>query len=111
MATVPTVELEWSDVKRRFIDSVRHGKTWRQAQQRKLSGLYEAPYEVNEWEGGSGAYTLGVLDEGFFSEDLQTTPEIAVAERVRVGWTEEDGDIDVGRLFGGYDDFYLATSP
>jgi hypothetical protein len=106
-----TVEVEWSDVKHRFIDSVRHGKRWSQAQQRTLRGLYADPYTVDSWVGGSGAQTLDWLDHGYFSDELQATPEMPVAQRVRVGWSEEDGDIDVGRLYGGYDDFYLEVSP
>ena len=109
--TVKTVEVTWAEVRQRYVDSVRHGKRWSQAQQRRLSGLHAAPYASDSWEGGSGADTLEWLDNGFYSEELQATPEIPARERVRTGWSEEDGDIDVGRLYGGYDDFYLEVSP
>jgi hypothetical protein len=107
-----TIRIEWADVKRRFIDSVRHGKPWRQAQQDALQRLHDTPYAVNEWEGGSGAQTLDWLDNGFYAPELQAAAQIVpTSERVRAGWSEEDGDIDVGRLYGGYDDFYLEVSP
>jgi hypothetical protein len=106
------IQIEWSDVKRRFIDSVRHGKRWGQAHQRTLRELHANPYAASDWHGGSGAQTLEWLDHGYFAPELQAATEVVPeTTRVRAGWSEEDGDIDVGRLYGGYDDFYLEVSP
>jgi hypothetical protein len=104
--------IEWADVKRRFIDSVRHGKPWAPGAAARAAASSTHPYAVNEWHGGSGAQTLEWLDNGYFAPELQAAAEI-VPETTRVapGWSEEDGDIDVGRLYGGYDDFYLEVSP
>jgi hypothetical protein len=106
------IQIEWSDVKRRFIDSVRHGKRWGQAHQLTLRELHANPYAASDWHGGSGAQTLVWLDHGYFAPELQAATEVVPeTTRVRAGWSEEDGDIDVGRLYGGYDDFYLEVSP
>jgi hypothetical protein len=106
------IAIDWADVKHRYIDSVRHGKRWTQAMQDTLDGLHAAPYQANEWAGGSGADTLGWLDDGYRAPEFaDATNVVPTTEKVRVGWSEEDGDVDVGRLYGGYDDFYLATAP
>jgi hypothetical protein len=106
------ITVEWADVKRRFVASVRDGERWGQAMQSTLRGLHDSPYRPNDWAGGSGADTLGWLDDGFRSADFEEAAiPVPVAEKVRVGWHEEDGDVDLGRLYGGYDDFYLKTSP
>lgn len=107
-----TIKIDWATVKHRFIDSVRHGKPWAQAQQKRLEGLYIDPYTVDSWVGGSGAQTLRWLDDGYTAPELQAAADaVPTSERSRAGWSEEDGDIDVGRLVGGYDDFYLEVSP
>jgi hypothetical protein len=104
-----TIVIEWSAVKRRFVDSVRHRKPWNQAKQ---DALLVDPYAVDDWQGGSLAQTLSWLDDGFYAPELQAAADlIPVSPKVRVGWSEEDGDIDVGRLYGGYDDYMLEVSP
>jgi hypothetical protein len=107
------ISIEWADVKRRVIDSVQDGKRWHQAAQRViLDDLHRNPYGHDEWRGGSGAQTLDWLRNGFFAPELQASADaVTTAVRARAGWSEEDGDIDVGRLYGGYDDFYLEVSP
>lgn len=107
---VENIQIDWSEIKHRFIDSVRHGKSWGQAKQTALSDLHANPYQIDTWQGGSGAQTLDWLDHGFSAPELQAAAEmIPTSERPRPGWSEEDGDIDVGRLYGGYDEFYFAV--
>jgi hypothetical protein len=107
-----TIRIDWVDVKRRFMASVGDGKPWRQAMQTFLLQLHREPYAVDAWRGGSGAQTLEWLRNGYFAPELQAAAELVPAtERVRVGWSEEDGDIDIGRLYGGYDDYMLEVSP
>lgn len=106
------IAIEWSDVKRRIVDSVQDGKRWGQAMQGTLMELHRHPYKVDSWRGGSGAQTLDWLRNGFFAPELQEAAQTAATDiKARVGWSEEDGDIDVGRLYGGYDDYMLEVQP
>jgi hypothetical protein len=106
------IAIEWSDVKRRMFDSIQDGKPWRQAMQGTLEELHAHPYFVDSWRGGSGAQTLDWLRNGFFAPELQEAAQTAATEtKARVGWSEEDGDVDLGRLYGGYDDYMLEVQP
>lgn len=112
MQKIETIRLDWADLKRRLLDSLERGKPWRQAQQGTLLAMHRDPYAASEWQGGSGAQTLDWLRNGFFAEELQAAAEtVRVATSVRSGWSEDDGDVDAGRLYGGFDDFYYEVSP
>jgi hypothetical protein len=109
------ITLEWHDVKRHFVECVQDGKRWGATEiGPRLAALHTAPYAKDwrtEWEGGTGADTLGWLRDGFRSEEFEASADlVSVSRRSRVMWSEEDGDVDVGRLYGGYDDFYLSVA-
>jgi hypothetical protein len=112
MQKIETIRLDWADLKRRLVDSLEHGKPWQQAQQKTLLAMHKSPYAVNDWQGGSGAQTLDWLRNGFFAEELQAAADtVRVATAVRSGWSEDDGDVDAGRLYGGFDDYMYEVSP
>jgi hypothetical protein len=61
--------------------------------------------------GPYGDVAMGWIDNGFVSKAmLNQASRIPAALQRRPRWNEEDGDIDVGRLAAGWDDFYLGTS-
>jgi hypothetical protein len=108
---VETIAIEWAEIKDRFTDSVRHGKRWDQPFQAKLRKIYADPYTVNDWAGGSGAQALGWLDDGYNAPEFALAAQTVATEyKPRTTWSEEDGDVDLGRMLGGYDDFYLGTA-
>jgi hypothetical protein len=111
MDKIERIRLDWADLKNRLLDSIERGKPWGQAMQKTLREMHDAPYFHSEWRGGSGADVLGWIRDGFFAEELQASADqIPVATAVRSGWSEEDGDVDAGRLYGGFDDFYYEVS-
>jgi hypothetical protein len=112
MGKIETIRLDWADLKSRLVDSLDRGKGWGQAMQSTLQDMHANPYAARDWQGGSGAQTLDWLRNGFFAEELQAAADaVPVTTSVRSGWSEEDGDVDAGRLYGGYDDFYYEVSP
>jgi hypothetical protein len=110
---IEKIRLDWADLKHRLIDQLEHNRPWRQAAKRTiLQPMYADPYTVNEWRGGSCAQTLEWLRNGFFADELQAAADLVpVSASVRSGWSEDEGDVDAGRLYGGYDDFYYEVQP
>ena len=113
------IVLEWGDVKRKFIQVVERGEEWgngpnsshshyRDRLKNMAANPYDKGYEVS-WEGGNGADTLKNLREGFHTKQFEHSAEyVPMGEKIRPTWNEEDGDVDPGRLVGGYDEFYLG---
>lgn len=106
--------IDWSDTRRRFIDSVRYGHDWptQPTMNGRLRELHRDPDRYDNWEGGSGAQTLRWIEEGYFAKEFEhSAAYVPMALKDHVAWSEEEGDADVGRLIGGYDDFYLGMAP
>lgn len=64
------------------------------------------------WNGGSFGQTLDWLRDGYSAPEFAHSAEyVPMAEKKRPTWNEEpDGDLDLGRLYGGYDDPYLVPA-
>jgi hypothetical protein len=111
-----TVTLDWSEVKHRFMDVVQDGKRWTgyNSGHSSVHDMYEwsrNPYREDTWIGGSPADTLKALREGFRAEEFAHSAEyVPAAKARRASWDAEEGDPDPGRLYGGYDDFYLHSA-
>lgn len=107
MAT-ETVDLTWSDLKQRLMLSLDEGKPWGQAMQGTLRQMYAKPYAFDSFRNCSGADLLGWLRDGFYAPELAASAETRIEVKPRPIWSEDDGDVDLGRLYGGFDDFYYA---
>lgn len=104
-----TIQIEWAAVKQRFIDSVRYQKPWNQAKQAALTA---DPYAVDEWQGGSLAQTLAWLDDGYYAPELQAAAELVpTADRPRQRWSEDEGEVDIDRLYAGEDEYMREMLP
>jgi hypothetical protein len=133
--TERNIIVEWRDVREQFIRCVEHGESWpsQPVMDRHLRELFNNPngrrrkrrrnrydlyydndeyYYEEEWEGGTGAQTLGWLRDGYNAREFEhSAAYVPMALKDHVAWDEEEGDADVGRLVGGYDDFYLGMAP
>lgn len=105
------VVLDWSEIKHKFMKCVADGEAWAsQSPMRFLKRLGADPNAEDRWQGGSGADTLGWLREGFSAPEFAHSAEyVPEGRKRRPTWNEEEGDVDAGRLYGGYDSFYLDT--
>lgn len=57
----------------------------------------------------SGADISYWLKNGFRSEEFENLAEkVPAALQNRPHWSDEEGDVDLGRMAGGWDDFYLG---
>lgn len=84
--------IEWADVKRQFVSCVRDGARWNQPQGERLARLHADPARSDRWEGGSGAFTLGVLENGFHSPAFTANPaRIPQAQKRRGKWNPHAG--------------------
>lgn len=65
-------------------------------------------HRVNE-ELASGADITYWFNNGFRSEEFENLAErVPAALQNRPSWSDEEGDVDLGRMAGGWDDFYLG---
>ena len=64
------------------------------------------------WTGGSYGNTLDNLRNGYRApEFIHSAAYVPMSPRKRPTWNEEpEGDLDIGRLYGGYDTAYLVPS-
>ena len=102
--------IEWDELRSKFMDCVQDGKPWTGGMAGPLAGFHAAPYADSSFYGGAPADTLRWLRDGFDSEAFAAAAGTAPqAPDRKVTWSDEDGDPDVGRLIGGWDDFYFAV--
>lgn len=65
---------------------------------------------TTSWEGARPADTLDWMEWGFRAKEFQHSAEyIPKHDKMRVFWNEDDGEVDIGRLYGGFDDFFLDS--
>jgi hypothetical protein len=73
---------------------------------------WQEQFGKKSWEGGSWGDSVRYLREGFFADEFAHSAEyVALAPKKRPQWSEEpDGDLDMGRLYGGYDTPYMVPA-
>lgn len=97
--------MEWHDVRAKYLECVAEGAYKGQP---NFTGPMD--WKINEgWYGGSIEESVGWVNNGFFSPlfstySIPTTPR----RRNRCVWSEDEGDVDIGRLLSGADDYYLT---
>lgn len=64
------------------------------------------------WTGGSLGETLDNVRNGYRApEFIHSAAYVPLAPKKRPTWNEEpDGDLEMSRLYGGYDDYYLVPA-
>jgi hypothetical protein len=96
--------LDWLEVRDKFL-ALAGGQKW--------SSQPAAHTVVNENRdlGGTIAETCDWIRNGYHVPGLQIGDiDYAPRRRKRASWSEDDGDIDVGRLHAGADAFYLTRA-
>lgn len=108
---VRTFVLNWSDLKYPVLDGLVDRKLMGQPViDGMLSRMHDNPF-YDGWEGCSGADLIDQLLNGFKAPEFQTTAaRIPGAIERRTNWNEEDGEIDIGRLVAGQDNFFLGMA-
>jgi hypothetical protein len=73
---------------------------------------WDSQFGSKAWEGGSYFDTVTYLRNGYFAKEFAHSAEyVALAPKKRPQWSEEpDGDLDMGRLYGGYEDPYMVPA-
>lgn len=111
--------IEWRDVKDRYIRSVELGESWpSQPAMDETLRKFHKQFAYNEksensdkWYGGTPHETIEWLKYGYYSREILHSAEyVPLALKDHVSWSDEDGEADISRLIGGYDDFYLGIS-
>ena len=65
--------------------------------------------EHGEQKIANGVMACDWVANGFHSSSFENIAErVPTGMQRRAAWNEEDGDIEISRLYGGYDDFYLG---
>jgi hypothetical protein len=66
----------------------------------------------NSFEGGSIGSMFDYLRNGYRAPEFEhSAAYVPMADQKHPRWSEEaDGEIDLGRLYGGYDEFYLVPA-
>lgn len=99
----------WHDVRERFTQ-LADGGGWKSQPTLERHGEMWRSSRKDGWNGGSLDDTRRWLAEGYHSP-LFATQDLAPQRnrrRRRAHWSADDGDVDVGRLYGGSDEFYLT---
>src|SRR4051812_24790330 len=63
-----------------------------------------------QWDGGSYGQTCNWVRNGFRAPEFEHSAEyVPLGQKKRPSWSEEpDGDLEMSRLYGGYDDYFLV---
>ena len=115
--------VQWGDVKKRVLDSLRHRKPWtsQPVNQRQLEQLTWNMSSPQHWVGNyvdehgdhktaTGFDIMNWVDYGFYSsafENLAARSPVGLQHRAT--WNEEEGDVEISRLYGGWDDYMLGA--
>jgi hypothetical protein len=90
---------DWTTKRRRetYIDGFGRQR-WRMKRERVPKDVLASGSQMRDW-----------LDNGFRSEEFENLAErVPAALQHRPTWNDEDGDVEVGRMIGGWDDFYMG---
>lgn len=121
------IVIEWADVKRKYYECVRQGKYWGSQEKAMGKNLYKiwlidiqqsyldqlgGPSYDRKFFINNGNEMLDFLDNGYHVPEFEHSADyVTIAERYANAWNSEgDGEADVGRMIGGWDDFYIGSA-
>lgn len=123
---VRSIIVSMDSVKQRFLRSVVNKEAWytQRNQQERLTAIANNPsgqierFYAEYEDDATGKKTSATGDQavewtrnGYHSRLFRNIADrIPVGVQHRPAWNEEDGDIEISRLYGGYDDFYLGIN-
>lgn len=110
MAPAPrNIVIEWSEVKQAFTAGVENGtEVSGQPINEQIGRWYANPMKEDEWEGGSAAQTMKYVRTGYRAEHFAHSAEYAALSNKRhFTYNEDDGEIDLDRVFDGHDEIFL----
>lgn len=62
------------------------------------------------WEGARPNDTIEWIEEGFRAREFTHAAEyVPKHDKRRAFWNEDEGEVDLGRLYGGFDDFFMDS--
>ena len=65
---------------------------------------------TTSWEGARPADTLEWIEDGFRAREFTHAAEyVPKHDKRRAFWNEDEGEVDLGRLYGGFDDFFMDS--
>lgn len=113
------IVVDWSEVKHTFMRGVETDWWWssQQPMASRFRRYHADPYTAYSegggganWEGGTPSDTLNRLRYGYHAESFAHSADMVPRSiKRRNAWNSDDGDIDLGRLMAGRDDFYLGS--
>jgi hypothetical protein len=104
------IVIEWSEVKQAFTAGVEDGQELETPQpiNEKIVKWHSRPMAEDEWEGGSAAQTMKYVRGGYRAEHFAHSAEYAALSNKRhFSYNEDDGEIDLDRVFDGHDSIFL----
>lgn len=108
---VENIIVPFADVKQAFIEAMESRKVLAGDQpiNEDLQRWHDNPTRRSKWEGGQAAHTAKYLREGYFAKAFAHSAEYAVlSDKRRFCYDEDEGELDVDRVFDGFDDIYLT---
>lgn len=109
MEKARNVVIEWGEVKRAYTAAVEKGQTvGKQPINEKIREWHQHPLEEDEWQGGTAAQTMKYVRQGYFAQEFSHSADYAALSNKRhFSYNEDDGEIDLDRVFDGQDAIFL----
>jgi len=103
--------IEWPELKKSFTDAIENGTRFSDGQYNtnaKIEKWHIRPLDTDEWEGGSAAMTMKYIRNGYRTDAFTHSAEYAAMSNKRhFTYNEDDGEIDLDRVFDGHDAIFL----
>jgi hypothetical protein len=114
--------VQWGAVKKQVLEVLRHNKPWpsQPINYGQLNNIKRNMASEQSWVGNyideqgnhktaTGFDIMSWVDRGFYSSAFRNlAARTPVGLQHRATWNEEEGDIDISRLYGGWDDYMLG---
>lgn len=103
--------IDWADVKGAFLSAVERGEkpsaNFSGTHRERLMRLHRDPERVDNWEGGSGAFTMDALKHGYKAPEFKHAAQrVPRRQRRRSSWNAQMGRPNSSRLICGDPNFY-----
>lgn len=113
MSTVQVITMDWADLRARWLEAYAT-KQWRSqpTMGNLIAGDWSDVKGSGRWSApATGADTKRWIETGYYAEGFTLNPvETKPHKRRRACWSEDDGEPDIGRLYGGSDEYLLHSA-